>query len=265
MLGFSLLMAYSPAASAAQEAARILAARGEVVATTAGAGADKPQRPLQRGSGVFSGEQVITGPQGRAQLRFSDGMLLTLDSKTRFAINDYLYRKDRAKDRAFLQLEQGSLHLLTGSIPKSRQEGFKLETTLAILGVRGTDFSAHLGKQLQVSVRSGLVSVTNQAGSLLLKAGQSATVVGANIIPRLANAPLMPGSIREFSNQVDLFRNSVKDKQDDLTESASGRISSPDDVKDLDPEILKLFGPGIYPGGGGSSGGGGGGGKGGGG
>lgn len=193
MLFALLLTPLSPAlADDAAPAAKVLAARGEVIATREGA----PPRPLERGSPVYSGETIITG-NGEAQIRFSDQALLTLYTDTRFAIDDYRFSEETADDgRAEFSLLQGLIHTLSGKVGKRRPERYKLETSMAVLGLRGTDFRVLLDHQLHVSLLEGAVELTNQGGSLLVEGGQNAVVSAIDVAPRMTRRVIDPAPFR---------------------------------------------------------------------
>ena len=49
-------------------------------------------RSLRKGAEINSGDTVVTGDNGRAQVRFSDGGYISLQSNTRFRIDEYRYQ-----------------------------------------------------------------------------------------------------------------------------------------------------------------------------
>lgn len=168
-------------AQAAEVAGTILAVSGKVEILH---GAEK-RVPVNHAQ-LFSGDTLVTG-DGQVQLRFADGTLLTLYRDTKFAIDDYHYEKGKG-DRAQFSLLNGVMHTLTGQIDK---RNYLLKTRLANLGVRGTEYSVQLDNMLQVSVDQGLVEIANAGGMIQVGAGNSATVMGANAIPK----PSMGGRI----------------------------------------------------------------------
>lgn len=170
-----LCFTFTPSASAAAEvAATILVVSGKVEILH---GTEK--RVPANHAELYSGDTLVTGG-GQVQLRFADGTLLTLYRDTKFAIDDYHYEKGKG-DRAQFSLLNGVMHTLTGQIDK---HNYLLKTRLANLGVRGTEYSVQLDNILKVSVDQGLVEIVNGGGMVQVGAGNSATVVGANAIPK---------------------------------------------------------------------------------
>src|SRR5690554_21032 len=78
------LMALMLPAQAATEAALVLFSHGNVVLTN-----NSGSYPLEKGASVASGDTVITGEDGRIQMRFSDGGLVSLMPNSRFAVEEY--------------------------------------------------------------------------------------------------------------------------------------------------------------------------------
>jgi ferric-dicitrate binding protein FerR (iron transport regulator) len=181
LLPFFLLASalMSAPAQASEEAGTILSFTGKVEIMRG------MEKRLPGNHGVlYSGESIVTG-NGQAQIRFADGTLLTLYRDTQFAIDDYHYGKDKS-DRAQFSLVNGVMHTLTGKIDK---KNYLLKTRFANLGVRGTEYSMQLDEALHVSVDQGQVQLANAAGSVLVGAGQSILITGANSMP----APVVTG------------------------------------------------------------------------
>ncbi len=124
-------------------------------------------RPLKRRSEVFVGESVLTGPDARTQLRFSDGAIVSLDNDSELLIEAYHRNEEEPeKSKALLRMVTGGLRSITGAIADEYPEGYEVETPLASIGVRGTDFQLKLSaSKLAVAVWDGAVNVSNQAGS----------------------------------------------------------------------------------------------------
>ena len=59
------------------------------------------------GHTVQTGDTIITGYDGRAQIRFSDGSLVSLQPRTEFRIDRYRY--DTADQRGFFSLAAGAI------------------------------------------------------------------------------------------------------------------------------------------------------------
>lgn len=181
----------------------VIALVGSVVAERTDSAAPAT-RALSVGSELSQGDLVRTGKDGRAQIRFSDGGLVSLQPGTDFRIDEY--RFDAATERSFFSLLRGALRSATGAIGKRDRENYRLRTPTATIGIRGTEFLAEEtvctplcapGSRagLKVSVTQGRIAVTTRAGTLEVGEGQSAEVESPDAMPRLAAAGPILGPI----------------------------------------------------------------------
>ena len=136
-------------AAAGAPAARVDFAIGDVSAT----GADGKQRPIARGTVLESGEMVTTAGNGRAQLRFSDGGYTSLQPDTQFRIDDYRYDGvTDGQEKGFFSLLKGGLRTITGAIGRNNKSTYRVTTSTATIGIRGTEYLAEVTNSLTVSV-----------------------------------------------------------------------------------------------------------------
>ncbi len=99
-------------------------------------------RLIGRGVGVHNGETLNTGPRGFALLRFNDGTKMTLRPNTTFKIEDLDARAGR--ENALFSLIRGGLRAVTGAISKASAKAFRISSSVATIGIRGTEFDARL-------------------------------------------------------------------------------------------------------------------------
>jgi hypothetical protein len=166
-------------AATAAGAAKVDFAIGDVVAVQADGG----RRPLARGAEVQAGEMVDTG-SGRTQLRFTDGAMVSLQPQTQFRIDSYEFKgQPDGSEKGFFSLLKGAMRTITGAIGKADRKSYRLDTAVATIGIRGTEYAVAYGNSITVTTNSGLIEVCNSAGCLLVEAGQSAYVPDPNTLP----------------------------------------------------------------------------------
>ncbi|MDP2794806.1 MAG: FecR family protein [Sulfurisoma sp.] len=123
------------------------------------AGPDAP-RELARGAAVRVGQRLETGENGHVHIRFVDGAFVALRPNTRLRIEDYHYIADRpGESRVKFSLEDGTVRSITGRAGEAARERFRLNTPIAAIGVKGTDFLAQAAGRdtVRVSVNSGAI------------------------------------------------------------------------------------------------------------
>jgi len=199
LLLMALAAAY-PVISYSAGAGSIDFAVGNVTALSA-AGA---QRPLTKGAEISNGDTVRTGDGGRAQVRFSDGAMVSLQPKTEFRIDNYQYaNRSDGSEKGFFSLLKGGMRTITGLIGRSNRDNYKVTTSVATIGIRGTEYTGAIDPdsgQLTVNTGEGLVEVCNAAGCVLLASGESGVVGGAGTTPRRTDAyPQLPPAQPEES------------------------------------------------------------------
>lgn len=102
---------------------------------------EQEARPLKRKSEVFSNDQISTGPKGQLQLRFTDGSRLSLRPETLFHIENYQFDGNKPKDGSSVyRLIKGGLRTITGTISSANTDNYRVNTPIATIGVRGTDY-----------------------------------------------------------------------------------------------------------------------------
>lgn len=174
-----LVMGLLAGGAQAAGAAKVDFALGDVAAVRA----DGTRRPLARGAEVQAGETVDTG-SGRTQLRFSDGAMVSLQPQTQFRIDAYEFKGETdGSEKGFFSLLKGAMRTITGAIGKADRKAYRLDTAVATIGIRGTEYAVAYGRSITVTTNSGLIEVCNQGGCLLVEAGQSAYVPDANTSP----------------------------------------------------------------------------------
>ena len=139
MLAATVILAVAPGAASAQSAASFIVAIGAVQVIDASGRA----RAGERGGPLAPGDRVITGADGLAQIRFSDGAMLSVRASSDLKIEAHSYRGDNdSLATTVLQLVRGGLRAITGAVARVNRSGYKVVTPTATIGVRGTDFEA---------------------------------------------------------------------------------------------------------------------------
>jgi len=192
---FLLLAALTASAQAsATPAGRLLFTRGVVELLHEGAQA----RRVVRGDTVEVGDSLRTGAKASAQLRLSDGAMIALRSDTLFKVEQQEYDEKKPGEGAqATKLLRGGLRAITGAIGHERPSAVKLSTPVATIGIRGTVYDTiyippeglpglpDVPPGHYTMVLKGKVSLSNNAGELLLGVGEIGYVADADTPPVL--------------------------------------------------------------------------------
>lgn len=145
--------------------------------------------PLFKGQPIESGDSIVTGGAGQAQLRFSDGGLVSLAPNSQFNISNYADVNDPGKDTFAVSLFRGGMRAITGLIGKRNRENYKVTTNTATIGIRGSAFSANYNADgsLNVAGEQDAIQVCTQAGCVDLTVGEIVRVSSNTTLPTRTN------------------------------------------------------------------------------
>ena len=117
--------------AAEEPVGKIIALIGQATAVN-----DTTSRKLELTSDIFPQDTITTSATGKLQIMFKDDTLLSVAPETRLTIDDYVYNEDQSN--FLVSCTTGMLEFATGDIVKQNPEGFKFETPLNVIGIRGT-------------------------------------------------------------------------------------------------------------------------------
>lgn len=140
---------------------------------------------LAKGAELDGGDVVLTGTEGRAQIRFSDGGLVALYPDSQFTVTRYADGAGTGEDHFVVNLLRGGMRALTGLIGKRNPASYKVITPTAVVGIRGSAFMLAIdanGKVL-VSGEQDEIEVCTQAGCVGVTAGEAVLVLSDQELP----------------------------------------------------------------------------------
>jgi hypothetical protein len=105
------------------------------------------RRPLALSSKVYQGETVVTGPEARVQIMFTDDTLLAQGPDSRVRLADYIFEPAKAGMVSF-NLEEGSFRVISGRMLEEGRGTFTLNTPLSAIGIHGTMLGVVVGKDM---------------------------------------------------------------------------------------------------------------------
>lgn len=146
---------FSGVVSAAPPAGEVVLAAGPVYLKS-----EQHREPVQRGARLEAGQTLVTGEGGFAHVRMADGGLVAVRPLSVFEIEVFQYEGSAHNDRVRYRLDEGVARAITGGVGEINKEAFRLNTPVAAVGVRGTDFVvATTSSASRVAINSGAVVV----------------------------------------------------------------------------------------------------------
>jgi hypothetical protein len=155
-------MAWAQAAAAVQSTglaqtapvARVAVAVGETLRVGPGG----QTQALQVGSSLAPGDRVRTGPDAVVILVFADEGRISLRADSELLIRHYEVDPAGVKTRIELELIKGTVRQISGNASRAQPDRYRLNTPIAVIGVRGTDFIAKTaGDAVEAFVHEGRI------------------------------------------------------------------------------------------------------------
>jgi hypothetical protein len=124
--------------------------------------ADGSRSPLVRGTPIRVGDRVETGANGHVHLRFVDDGAVSIRPDSVLEVQAYRYDAARPDDNEVrLKLVRGTGRSLSGAATEVDKTRFRLNTPIAAIGVRGTDFVVQAAPSaVRATVADGAIVVT---------------------------------------------------------------------------------------------------------
>ncbi|MBK7264411.1 MAG: FecR domain-containing protein [Rubrivivax sp.] len=129
---------------------------------------------LRRGTEIRVGDRIETAANGHVHVRFVDNAAVSVRPQSVLEVVTYQYDSDRPQaSEVRLQLDQGAGRSISGRATSVDKNRFRLNTPLAAIGVRGTDF---IVQSSDAAVRATVAEGSIVVGAL--GAGCSAAALG---------------------------------------------------------------------------------------
>jgi len=116
----------------------VLIVKGVVTASVSNSGL----RTLSKGSEVFLGETISTASDSFVVVKMNDSSKVSLRPLSEVVLEKY--SEESGKEEALFDLLKGGLRAISGEIGEKRPEQYRVETNIATVGIRGTDFIVRL-------------------------------------------------------------------------------------------------------------------------
>ena len=150
--------------------ARIASLQGPVAAV--GSGGER--RVVAEGGPVYPGDIVETANGGHAVLVFRDNTKVTVQARTQFKVENYVYASDNAAEGSVVfNLLSGGMRVLTGLVGRAKPQAMRMNTPTATIGIRGTgmDIFSEPGSCADAGGAAGCTLVTTWEGEGVLNPG----------------------------------------------------------------------------------------------
>jgi hypothetical protein len=91
---------------------------------------------------VYTGDKIVTGPVGQAQILFRDNTKLVVGPNSSMTIDAFVYSASSAQ-KVSIDAVKGAFRFITGI---SKKDAYSITTPTAVIAVRGTEFDMHVDR-----------------------------------------------------------------------------------------------------------------------
>lgn len=207
---------FAPGMALAADAGSVLFATGSVTADR------EPSVALAKGDAVLDNDTISTAAASRAQLLMIDGAKIAIRPNSVLRIDEYAYASGQnqavvstSQEKGVMSLVKGGFRTITGAIGKQDRSDYEVRTPVGVLGIRGTDYALlfcngdcgwapgvrpgePIEDGLYIGVNDGAISFVNEAGEIVLFAGEYAFIPLVSRVPERLDVP--PPGLIDFND-----------------------------------------------------------------
>jgi ferric-dicitrate binding protein FerR (iron transport regulator) len=183
---------------------------------------------LKKDAKVYGGENIRTQKKSRVEIVLVDKSVIRLGSRSKVKINKAMFESDGKKQFSG-KLLRGQAYAMVSKLTGG-DSSFKIETSNAVAGVRGTAFRIDANKDRSTVVRvyTGAVAVSN--APIYAKPGKPSKSSGKFQMPRQGVKPGGPGRV-EVAGPEEVTKKEweefVAKAMQEVRVAANGEISEP--------------------------------------
>ena len=150
--------------------------------------------PLKKGDSVNEGDAVSTATSSSAQIKMQDGGFIAIRPETQMKFDKFVFNGTQdGEERSSLSLLKGGFRAVTGLIGQKNKQNYKITTTVATIGIRGTDhetFFVPVGNALVPAgayskVNVGETTLTTSRGTVNVLPNQMGFAGSMNDVPKV--------------------------------------------------------------------------------
>ena len=159
--------------------------------------ADGQNSILKKGDVVREGDTLTSAAGASAQIKMLDGGLIAVRSDTKLKFDTFIFNGTQdGSERSFFSLFTGGFRAVTGLIGKLHKSSFHITTSMATIGIRGTDHETYVvtaGSPMAAvapigtynKVNWGETTMTTAKGTISVLPDQMGYVSAADQMPEL--------------------------------------------------------------------------------
>ena len=176
---------------------------------------------VKPGSAVFENDKILTGKSSRAQVLLMDQTAINIGQKAELVLDKFVFNSE--DDEVALKVTKGTFRFISGKVATKTPEKVNVETPVATIGVRGTEFVGQIGSvDTTVALLNGRIEVANDIST------QFVTNPGFGVTIDPTSGVISP-PVKIPQAELEAVLNSVSTDRDALLEEEIEGGPGPDD------------------------------------
>lgn len=161
-------------------------------------------RSMFEGADVKFLDTIVTGPNTRAEIEFVDDTFLMLGDNSTMTIDEMVFEPGK-RSTGVITLTEGVFRMVSGKINKVPGGSLTINSPVATIGIRGTDFWGlqEKDKLTMALIDNGIVEITGEDGkTVVLDTPLQAVVIERGQPTPDAPFSLTPAQLQEAAKTV---------------------------------------------------------------
>lgn len=137
---------------------------------------DEPRRQLEKGSPFYVSDKITTESDTKLQLRFEDETRFFIGADSELDVEEFIYNSGEQENSFSSKILKGTFRFVTGLIARNKPEAMEVKTSVATIGVRGTQVIGETEATSATIIlmepedksRKSIIQVANQYGSVTI-------------------------------------------------------------------------------------------------
>ncbi|MBT7998591.1 MAG: FecR domain-containing protein, partial [Betaproteobacteria bacterium] len=166
---------------------------------------------VKPGSAVYENDLILTGSSSRAQVLLMDQTAINIGQKAELVLDKFVFNSD--EDEVAIKVTKGTFRFISGKVATKTPEKVNVETPVATIGVRGTEFVGQIdAANSTVALLNGRIEVANDISTqFVTNPGFGVTIDTAGVISPPVKIP--QAELEAVLNSVSTDRDALEQEE----------------------------------------------------
>ena len=168
----------------------------------------------EQGSSVFQNDIIITGGQSRAQILLLDQTAINISQKANLKIDHFVL--GGSDEGLHIKVGAGTFRFISGKIASRSPKKVNVETPIATIGVRGTEFIGGIAAESVIALLNGKINVSSDYSNQLIEKSGFGVIIdslGKISTPIRIPTDTLNGLLDAVSTREEALNQEIKDDE----------------------------------------------------